>query len=207
MSANDMQCACALADGTGLRHAARTGTPPVRHKSAHGQSDRSRGRTWFGSTTHTLIGRVAASLLLLAGLVTAIPAQAQTTCGTPDLAGRGLVWTGTVTVGTLTLGGQTAGYGFGSSTGGLDDKTFSIDANDYEIDAVVGIAAGANTGDLEFNLKDSDLTSAETAALRLHACDTPYDFSAAHLGPSTPLTPTVGTTPSTGPRKPAGRSI
>ena len=74
----------------------RTGTPPVKPESAHGQLRRnrgeaapvrSRGMQWFGSATRTLIGRVAAAFVLLAGLLSVVPAQAQTTCNAPDLCG------------------------------------------------------------------------------------------------------------------------
>ena len=41
--------------------------------------------------------------------------------------------------------------------------------------------AGPFAGDINFSLKDSDLTSAETAALRLHVCNADYNFSASAL--------------------------
>ena len=185
------------ARGAGL--APRTGTPPFKRESrhaqpgrAHGEAAPARSRRWFksaragratGSATRTLFGCGAAAFLLLAGLVTAIPAQAQTTCNPPDLAGRGVVWTGTLTVGALMFGSDTIGYGFSGTTGSLDDKTFTIDSNDYEIDLVVVFSQTGSTGNLEFSLKDSSLTSAEKAALRLHVCDTAFDFSAA-TGPN-----------------------
>ena len=116
MTANNMQTesTSVLEDGTDLRNAARmghslrfsadsqargagsssrTGTPPVKHESAHGQPRRNRGEAaptqnrgmqWFGSAradletnagSRTLFVRIAASFLLVAGLVTAIPAQ------------------------------------------------------------------------------------------------------------------------------------
>ena len=55
----------------------RTVAPAFRCESGHGCHRRRRERTWFGSAKRTLIGRLAASLLVLAGLVTAVPAQAQ----------------------------------------------------------------------------------------------------------------------------------
>ena len=103
---------------------------------------------------------------------------AAASCAAPDFGIRRGVWTGTVTVGTITRSGDTAGYGFvGTSAGSLDDKTFSIGANSYEIDVVGVPSTGTTAGDMQFSLK-SALTTAEKAALRLHVCDATYDFSA-----------------------------
>ena len=118
-----------------------------------------------------------------AGPVTATPASS---CAAPNFGTRRGVWTGTVTVGTFTFGGDTLGYGFfGTVAGSLDDKTFSIGANSYEIDDVGVSSAGTIVGDMQFGLKDSALTTAERAALKLHVCDAAFDFSAATHDSST----------------------
>ena len=78
------------------------------------------------------------------------------------------------------------GYGFGGATGDLDDKTFTIGStSSYEIDGVqVVVSVGSDNGDIQFYL-NADLTSAETAALKLHVCDAAFDFSAATLDTAT----------------------
>ena len=102
-------------------------------------------------------------------------------CAAPDFGTRRNIWTGTVTVGMI----ATVAYGFSSLAGSLDDKTFTIGSNNYEIDGVSMFTAGPDAGDINFSLKDSDLTSAEKAALRLHVCNADYNFSAGVLINST----------------------
>ena len=112
-----------------------------------------------------------------AGPVTATPAAVA--CDAPNFGTRRNIWTGNVTVGTITVSSVTFAYGFAGTTGGLGDKDFTVGSNDYEIDAATVIAIGDDAGNLGVSLKDSDLTSAEKAALRLHVCNTAYDFSTA----------------------------
>ena len=114
----------------------------------------------------------------------ATPAAAS--CAAPSFGTRRDIWTGTVTLGTFTGGGDTVGYGFGGATGDLDDKTFTIGStSSYEIDGVqVVVSVGSDDGDIQFYL-NADLTTAETAALKLHVCDAAFDFSAATLDTAT----------------------
>ena len=114
-----------------------------------------------------------------AGSVTATPAAPA--CAAPNFGTRRNFWTGSLTVGTTSA----VTYGFNRFGGSLDDKTFTIGSNNYEIDGVFMFTTGPSAGDISFSLKDSDLTSAEKAALRLHVCNAPYDFSAAILTNST----------------------
>ena len=95
-------------------------------------------------------------------------------CAAPDLAGRHRIWTGEVTVGVATIVDPIVGYGFFSNApaGALDETTFNIGRNGYVVDSVSVI-----DGDLSFNLTSHRLTDAEVDALRVHVCDTPYDFS------------------------------
>ena len=109
-----------------------------------------------------------------AGSVTATPAAA---CAAPSFDTRRNIWTGSLTVGMTSA----VSSGFDSDGGSLDDKTFTISSNNYEIDSVFILTAGPSAGYIRFSLKDSDLTSAETAALRLHVCNEDYNFSAAVL--------------------------
>ena len=97
-------------------------------------------------------------------------------CGVPDIAGAGRrqIWTGTVTVERVESEGFVLGYGFNSGTGAgsLADNTFSVGANDYTVSGI-GVAT---SGELQLGLMSS-LTTAEVAALKLHVCDTSYDFA------------------------------
>ena len=104
-------------------------------------------------------------------------------CAAPDLAGRNQIWTGELTVGTIIgFGNLIEGYGFSSpsATGALNNRTFNTDRNGYTVDFVGVLVGGGNNGDFLFS-PTSRLTAAEKAALRLHVCDTPYDFSDAAL--------------------------
>ena len=103
----------------------------------------------------------------------------------PDFGTRRQIWTGTVTVGEDSVHDIVAGmdipvlYGFDTriNTGALDNTGFGIGANSYTITAAfVGAADSTDSGELDFRLT-SALTAAEVAALRLHVCDTAYDFS------------------------------
>ena len=99
------------------------------------------------------------------------------TCAAPSFGTRRSIWTGSLTVGTIEINmGVTTNYGFTQTVGGLDDKTFTIGSNDHEIDTLTVTGVGGN---VLVSLKDADLSTAEKASLRLHVCNTPYDFSAA----------------------------
>ena len=107
-----------------------------------------------------------------------------TACAAPDLAGRDRIWTGTVTVGAVIDPSFNIATSHGYDTlsqlgavGALDETTFNIGRNAYTVREAVVFATGTlNAGDLRLFLS-SKLTEAETDALRLHVCDTPYDFS------------------------------
>ena len=79
------------------------------------------------------------------------------------------------------VSGVLVAHGFESivSVGALAPTTFHTGLNGYTVDGVGVPAGGTFDGDLQFGLT-SDLTAAEVAALRLHVCDTTYDFSAAN---------------------------
>ena len=96
-------------------------------------------------------------------------------CTAPSFGTRRNIWTG-----SLTVGSSTGLVGFSGSTGALNDKTFSIGSSDHEIDALFLDVRVAPSLALVFSLKDTVLTSAEKAALRLHVCNTTtVDLSAA----------------------------
>ena len=103
------------------------------------------------------------------------------TCGVPDFGSRRNIWTGALTVEAYSVNGVLVGHGFDSivSVGALAPTTFHTGLNGYTVDGVGVPAGGTIDGDLQFGLT-RDLTAAEVAALRLHVCDTTYDFSAAN---------------------------
>ena len=72
--------------------------------------------------------------------------------------------------------GFDATYRIGVLVGALDDTTFNIGPNAYTVQNTLAVVGGPIDGDLQIALS-SRLTAAEVDALRLHVCDTPYDFS------------------------------
>ena len=108
-------------------------------------------------------------------------AASPSTCGVPEFGSRRNIWTGALTVEAHSVSGVLVAHGFDSivSVGALAPTTFHIGLNGYTVDGVGVPAGGTFDGDLQFGLT-SDLTAAEVAALRLHVCDTTYDFSAAN---------------------------
>ena len=106
-----------------------------------------------------------------------------TTCGAPNLAGRERIWTGNLTVETLIRFGTTRLHGFdtlstyGANAGALDPPTVNIGPNTYAVTQVFIWLGEDFEGDLQFSF-NGNLSDAEHDALRLHVCDTPYDFSA-----------------------------
>ena len=97
-------------------------------------------------------------------------------CNAPDLAGRRTKWTGTLTLGAIEAGGQAVGYGFSGSAGQLSDKTFTVGANSYTVDAAYRGVAGTNANRMIFGLT-SALDAADKGALRLHVCGASFDLS------------------------------
>ena len=80
---------------------------------------------------------------------------------------------------TASFYGFDSTYSTGYFVGALDRPTFNTGPNTYTVrNAYVLHQGGAFDGDLRLTLTSS-LSDAETDALRLHVCDTPYDFSAA----------------------------
>ena len=147
----------------GARRSPRSLIPPPRRLAA----------TLLRGTRAAALALLALAALAFAAAENAA-AQTVTTCAAPDLAGRDRIWTGELTVGMVTIIAPTVGYGFFSNgpAGALDDTTFNIGRNGYVVDSVSVI-----DGNLSFNLTSRSLRDAEVDALRLHVCDTPFDFS------------------------------
>ena len=103
------------------------------------------------------------------------------TCAASSFGDRRDFWTGTVTVATVNVG-TTTGHGFSTTYGPgsslLPDRRFSIGSNAYQIYEI----SVRSTGALRFSTATAvPLSAAHRAALRLHVCDTGYDFSAASI--------------------------
>ena len=149
----------------------------------------------FNATTRTFSGTPAvADVETLAVEVTAsdgtdsvtdtfdiVVSAATAACPAPDFGRtRANIWTGVVTVEMLS-GGH---YGFQAGSpgaGALDNTTFTTSNGTYTIDAVSVVEGGTYDGDLAFSLTN-DLDQFDLLDLRLHVCDTAYDFSTAmHL--------------------------
>ncbi len=108
-------------------------------------------------------------------------AAAVVACPVPDFAGRRKIWTAVLTMGDFTTqGSPLRGYGrfpdAGGDGGGLDPATFTIGLNEY---AVEELAVDAIFLYFSLPLRAIWRTPA-TAALRLHVCNAPYDFSDSH---------------------------
>ena len=106
---------------------------------------------------------------------------AAATCPVPDFAGRRKIWTAVLTMGDFTTQGfPLRGYGrfpnAGGDGGGLDPATFTIGLNEYAVDI---LAVDAIRLYFSLPLRAIWRTPA-TAALRLHVCNAPYDFSDSH---------------------------
>ena len=72
-----------------------------------------------------------------------------------------------------------------NTVGALNPKTFNIGRNSYTVDTVVVYDSSDVDGNMEFSLT-SDLRAEEKAALRLHVCNSAYDFNAATLSTRVP---------------------
>ena len=120
-------------------------------------------------------------------------------CNVPDLSDRRLIWTGTLAVARwgyvdFRTGEPTSelyGYGFNgpptdTEVGEVSPDRFTVAGATYEVDFVVLFAhdqevtpyLSYDPGDFAFSL-DRALPPATVADLRLHVCDTAFDFSVA----------------------------
>ena len=113
-----------------------------------------------------------------------IVVSAAPVCAAPDFGTRRNIWTSTVDVEAISVLGSVVSYGFDSGTGAgsLADNTFEIGSNDYTVGGIADVV----TDIFQFTLTSS-LTSTEVAALKLHVCETGYDFADATHNSSTHL--------------------
>ena len=104
-------------------------------------------------------------------------------CPVPTFTGRRKIWTGVLTMGDFTEIPFYSLRGYDSlpdsgDGGGLDPATFTLGLHDYEIDRIaLDTTVGAN--DLNFFIgrgEGRDLWRSTVGALRLHVCNTNFDF-------------------------------
>ena len=131
-----------------------------------------------------------------------------TSCAMPYFGDRRNIWTGAVTVEAHIHVMTFLAYGFVQNAhGGLDDKTFSIGSNPYEIDEVKVSARGPSVGDhadQPEGLRPDECGEGRAAAARLQ-CDLRLQRGAPE--PRLSNIPTrLGPTTSTGLRSAAARS-
>ena len=113
-----------------------------------------------------------------------VAAQTGTACPAPNFGTRRQIWTGNLTVGSVPASGGGTEYGFSPDGGALDDTTYTIGTRVRNIIALTHQLGGSANNRLRFRTRvgDGGLTDVEIAALRLHVCNTAYDFSAAVAG-------------------------
>ena len=121
-----------------------------------------------------------------AATATATPQRAA--CPAPTLGDRRQIWRAALTIGAepVRASGEVHYFGYdasawdGSTVGTLSDTEFRVGATRYSIGrlrAYDGFSGVIDTGDLYLAFAGRDLTPTHRAALRLHVCDTAYDFS------------------------------
>ena len=114
-------------------------------------------------------------------------------CLAPALGDRRQIWRAAVNIGAAPpfpddhkFAGNVLYFGYdvsardGSTVGTLSDTGFRVGATRYSIGEVLAYnprSAAVDAGNLRLAFHGRDLSPAHLAALRLHVCDTAYDFS------------------------------
>ena len=102
-------------------------------------------------------------------------------CPVPTFTGRRKIWTGVLTMGDFTEASILSLRGYDSNPesgdgGGLDPATFTLGLRDYEVGRIALVTSGASG--LNFYVGEGEgLWSSTVNALRLHVCNTNFDFS------------------------------
>ena len=109
-------------------------------------------------------------------------------CPVPTFAGRRKIWTGVLTMGDFNdLFPANSFLGYDSNPesgdgGGLDPGTFTLGLYDYEIRRIALLTSGASSLNFVAGQGDGVWWDSTVDALRLHVCNTPYDFSDSGYG-------------------------
>ena len=125
---------------------------------------------------------------------TAAATPQRAACPAPALGSRRQVLRATLAVGAgppsadgdVTIFGYAASARDGRAVGALSDTGFQVGATGYSISELSTgnpYSGSVEDGDLVFWFDGRDLSPAHRAALRLHVCDTAYDFSGADYNP------------------------
>ena len=121
--------------------------------------------------------------------VTAMATPQRVACPAPALGDRRQIWRAALTIGAAPplpddheLAGTILYFGYiaSSRVGTLSDTGFRVGATRYSIGEVLAYnprSAAIDAGNLRLAFHGRDLSPAHRAALRLHVCDTAYDFS------------------------------
>ena len=109
-------------------------------------------------------------------------------CPVPTFTGRRKIWTGVLTMGDFAdLFPANSFLGYDSNPesgdgGGLDPGTFTLGLYDYEIRRIALLTSGARSLNFVAGQGDGVWWDSTVDALRLHVCNTPYDFSDSGYG-------------------------
>ena len=132
-------------------------------------------------TTYTFQVRTAANAVKGAPATVIATPVSQPSCTIDDLGDRRLLWQGQLTAGLLAVatdGNVETGYG----TGGEETGTLTPDAVTFR-STTYSVTTLTSDDHLNVVLRESDSTwypgDEVVDALRLHVCNTPYDFSSA----------------------------
>ena len=102
-------------------------------------------------------------------------------CPVPTFTGRRKIWTAVLTMGDFTEASILSLRGYDSNPesgdgGGLDPATFTLGLRDYEVGRIALVTSGASG--LNFYVGQGEgFWSSTVDALRLHVCNTNFDFS------------------------------
>ena len=133
-------------------------------------------------TTYTFQVRTAANAVKGAPATVIATPVSQPSCTIDDLGDRRLLWQGQLTAGLLAVatdGNVETGYGSGGEeTGTLTPDAVTFRSTTYSVTTLT------SDDHLTVSLRDPDLTAwypgdEVVDALKLHVCNTPYDFSSA----------------------------
>ena len=106
-------------------------------------------------------------------------------CPVPTFTGRRKIWTGVLTMGDFTeFPYSLRGYGTevdSGDGGGLDPATFTLGSRDYEVGRIALVTSGANNLNFYAGEGDGVWWDSTVDALRLHVCNTNFDFSDSRL--------------------------
>ena len=102
-------------------------------------------------------------------------------CPLPTFAGRRKIWTGVLTMGDFTENHLSL-RGYASSPqsgdgGGLDPATFTLGSRNYEVGRITLVTAGASGLNFIAGQGQGEWWDSTVLALRLHVCNTNFDFS------------------------------